>query len=178
MAREKRRSSNFCVQAHSSVIRSSTSCSYWNKCCTTGMVMVLYCRHVNPGEPAVFVKKTRDLYFLQCYAVSLGIFNAFVAVRTAASYSFHLSVVLLAIFALYTYRDIWPLVSYALVPADRVEGNILWVKVALVTFAGCILPIFEPYPYIPVDPAVGVFFHTRKYYCLTILIRILPLRST
>ncbi|KAI0685987.1 hypothetical protein BC835DRAFT_1420713 [Cytidiella melzeri] len=85
------------------------------------------------------------------YAVVLGAFNALTPVRTSRTFSFHLSVVSLVVFALYAYRDIWPLMTFTLRPADEAEGRVLWVKVALATLA-VVLPLFEPYPYIPVDP--------------------------
>lgn len=45
--------------------------------------------------------------------------------------------------------------TFTLRPADEAEGQVLWAKVALVGLAGFVLPIFEPYPYIPVDPLVS-----------------------
>ena len=69
--------------------------------------------------------------------------------------SFHLSLVLLSVFAVYAYRDIWPLMTYTLRPRDEAEGRILWVKLALTALAGIIVPVFEPYPYIPLNPKVN-----------------------
>ena len=87
----------------------------------------------------------------------LGILNAFTTVKPAIIFSFHLSVVSLATFALYAYRDIWPLMTFTLRPADEAEGRALWGKVALALLSGVILPALEPYPYIPVDATVSVF---------------------
>ncbi|KAI0798592.1 hypothetical protein BC629DRAFT_232884 [Irpex lacteus] len=86
------------------------------------------------------------------YSTILGAFNAFATVRPATTFSFHLSVVSSATLALYVYRDIWPLMTFILRPADEAEGQILWAKVALAGLVGFVLPVFEPYPYIPVDP--------------------------
>lgn len=47
------------------------------------------------------------------------------------------------------------LMTYTLIPADAEEGTLLWVKVALVTFVSLIEPLFEPYPFEPVDPQVS-----------------------
>ncbi|PPQ77068.1 hypothetical protein CVT25_014881 [Psilocybe cyanescens] len=66
---------------------------------------------------------------------------------------FHVAV-LLSILGVYAYRDIWPLSTYALQPADKAEGNILWVKIALLTVTAVIIPIFIPHPYVPVDPKI------------------------
>ena len=71
----------------------------------------------------------------------------------------HLCLTTLAVSALYVYRDLWPIMTYTLHPADGHEGKLLWAKVVLAIFAGIIEPIFEPYPYIPVDPAVSAFAH-------------------
>ena len=61
-----------------------------------------------------------------------------------------------AIFLVYAYRNLWPLMTFTLVPKDRAEGNIMWEKLALAAFAGTIEPLFEPYPYVPYDPAVSL----------------------
>ncbi|KAI0775462.1 ABC transporter type 1, transmembrane domain-containing protein [Irpex lacteus] len=92
------------------------------------------------------------LVLTSVYSTVLGVFNAFATVRPAITFSFHLSVVSFATLALYFYRDVWPLTTFTLHPADEAEGQILWAKVALAGLAGFVLPIFEPYPYIPVDP--------------------------
>lgn len=66
--------------------------------------------------------------------------------------TFHPTLVILAVLGAYTYRDLWPLLTFTLRPLDLAEGPFLWAKAALATFAGFILPILEPYPYIPLDP--------------------------
>lgn len=45
--------------------------------------------------------------------------------------------------------------TFTLRPADEAEGQVLWAKVALAGLVGFVLPVFEPYPYIPVDPLVS-----------------------
>ncbi|KAH9480773.1 hypothetical protein JR316_0007373 [Psilocybe cubensis] len=64
---------------------------------------------------------------------------------------FHVTI-LCSILAIYAYRDIWPLANYGSVPKDQAEGNILWVKIALLVVTGVIIPLFIPHPYVPVDP--------------------------
>ena len=61
---------------------------------------------------------------------------------------------LLVVWAIYAYRDIWPLLTYALYPVDSAEGALLWIKLTLITLAAIFIPLAEPYPYIPVDPKV------------------------
>jgi hypothetical protein len=91
---------------------------------------------------------------IQAYAVILATLNAFALVRASSVFSFHLSIVSFALLAVYVYRDVWPLMTYTLRPADEIEGRLLWAKITLIMLAGLVLPLFEPYPYIPVDPAV------------------------
>ncbi|PPQ71821.1 hypothetical protein CVT26_007735 [Gymnopilus dilepis] len=64
----------------------------------------------------------------------------------------HAIVVWLSILGVYIYRDIWPLATYTLEPADQEEGNVLWVKIALVFIIAAVIPAFRPRPYKPVDP--------------------------
>ena len=63
----------------------------------------------------------------------------------------------MAILAVYAYRDVWPLMTFTLKPADGPEGDLVWYKV-VVAFLVSLLPLFEPYPYIPYDLAVRSFF--------------------
>ncbi|KAI0775463.1 hypothetical protein BC629DRAFT_1595092 [Irpex lacteus] len=90
--------------------------------------------------------------FSQAYAVILGGFNAFTTVQQSRIASFHLSLLSFTTFAVYAYRDLWPLLTFTLRPADEAEGKLLWIKVTLALLAGIVLPALEPYPYIPVDP--------------------------
>lgn len=69
-------------------------------------------------------------------------------------FSWHASLVSFALLAVYAYRDIWPLMTYTLEPKDGAEGSFLWVKFVLAAVVGFLLPVFEPYPYVPYDPAV------------------------
>ncbi|VDB87410.1 unnamed protein product [Peniophora sp. CBMAI 1063] len=66
--------------------------------------------------------------------------------------SLHLAAVLLVTFAVYLYRDVWPLMTYPLVPADQFEGAQLWAKVALLFVASFVAPMATPRRYIPYDP--------------------------
>lgn len=62
-----------------------------------------------------------------------------------------------AVFAYYAYRDIWPLMTFTLRPADEAEGPLLWIKVGLAIWAGLLGPLVEPYSYIPLHPEVRLF---------------------
>jgi hypothetical protein len=66
--------------------------------------------------------------------------------------SFHLSSILLITFSVYTYRDIWPLLTFTLSPADGRESSLLWAKVSLLAVAGVVIPLAIPRRYVPLDP--------------------------
>jgi len=63
-------------------------------------------------------------------------------------------IILLSVLGIYTYRDIWPLATFALKPMDILEGNILWVKIFVLFVTAVMIPLFIPRPYVPVDPKV------------------------
>ena len=54
------------------------------------------------------------------------------------------AILLLAVWSIYAYRDILPLAIYGRTPQDEGEGNILWAKIGLLTFAAIVLPIISP----------------------------------
>ncbi|CAL1696210.1 unnamed protein product [Somion occarium] len=64
----------------------------------------------------------------------------------------HLIIVLLAPWAVYVYRDLWPLATYTLSPADSAEGWLIWTKVIVLTFAAIVVPLLMPRQYVPFDP--------------------------
>ena len=91
---------------------------------------------------------------MKVYTTALAFFNLVSKAPTARVVSAHLTWVTFVMAACYVYRDVWPLMTYTLEPADRAGGTLFWVKISLITFVGIIEPLFEPYPYIPVDPKV------------------------
>lgn len=62
---------------------------------------------------------------------------------------------LLVPFVVYVYRDVWPLATYGLNPADRIEGKKLWFEIACIALAAVVLPISAPRQYIPTDSEVS-----------------------
>ncbi|THU88444.1 P-loop containing nucleoside triphosphate hydrolase protein [Dendrothele bispora CBS 962.96] len=64
----------------------------------------------------------------------------------------HLNTVLFATFCVYVYRDVYPLITYALIPVDKHEGSLLWAKIAVLTFTAVFVPLLIPRQYVPVDP--------------------------
>lgn len=58
--------------------------------------------------------------------------------------SVYRAIILLAVWSIYAYRDILPLAIYGRIPEDEGEGNILWAKIGVLTFAAIVLPIILP----------------------------------
>ena len=110
----------------------------------------------------------------QGFAVFLAVLNAFSRAAAARTYSLHLSLVLLAVFGVYAYRDVWPLATFTLRPADAPEGLILWFKVVIASLVAVIEPVLEPYPYIPVDPNVSSHLRSSFYVTLKTMIGSFP----
>lgn len=107
-----------------------------------------HCAACDAGTALRFIPCTNADSASQLYATILACLDV---VRMARLYTFHLTLVTLAVSALYIYRDMWPLVTFTTHPEDEAEGALLWAKIGLVFFIGIIEPLFEPYPYIPVD---------------------------
>ena len=68
--------------------------------------------------------------------------------------SLHLATLLLVVFAVYAYRDIWPLMTFTLSPLDSAGGWLTWSRVILVSFLAILLPLITPREYIPLDSQV------------------------
>ena len=64
----------------------------------------------------------------------------------------------------YIYRDIWPLATVLLSPADEAEGPLMWAKLALLSVAGVIIPLTIPRKYEPVNPKVRPLFWPHLSY--------------
>jgi len=66
----------------------------------------------------------------------------------------HLVTLLLATFAVFAYRDVWPLATYIYSPLDRAEGPLMWAKLAVLSFVSILIPLLIPRIYTPVNPKV------------------------
>ena len=66
----------------------------------------------------------------------------------------HLVSLLLFTWAIFMYRDIWPLATYYLQPADMLD-LLLRPKLVVLTVTAVAIALLIPRPYIPVDPKVG-----------------------
>ena len=91
---------------------------------------------------------------MQLYAAFLALVTVTTQRVRASVTSFHLSSLLLGTYLVYAYRNIWPLLTFTLSPADEYEGALLWVKIGLLAFAAIMVPLLIPRQYIPIDPKV------------------------
>ena len=65
----------------------------------------------------------------------------------------HVDILLILAFGLYTYRDLWPLLTFYLSPTD-INDSITWSRVALLGIAAVVIPLIRPRTYVPVDPSM------------------------
>ena len=91
---------------------------------------------------------------LQVYILFLALVSIFASPRWSRLFSRHLNVVLLSMFAMYIYRDIWPLATFTEEPLDIIEGGLLWAKVVILAVVSVIIPLTVPREYAPVDSKV------------------------
>lgn len=75
----------------------------------------------------------------------------------------HLNCVLVTFWAVYAYRDLWPLATFTLHPLDIAEGALLWVKLSLLSIASILVPILIPQRYVPLDPEVRPLMTDQVY---------------
>lgn len=100
-------------------------------------------------------------YSLQTYASILGLVSVTTKPRWSRLVSNHLATLLIAVFAVFAYRDLWPLITFHQRPKDYKEGSLLWVKVTILFLSSIVFPLVSPRQYVPVDPAVC---HKTQYF--------------
>ncbi|KAH9077606.1 hypothetical protein EDB83DRAFT_2285647 [Lactarius deliciosus] len=100
----------------------------------------------------VIVSRDLALCLTYLYASLLALFTITAYRECASVTSLHLSSLLLVTFLVYAYRDIWPLLTFVLSPADEREGILLWLKLGLLAFAAVVIPLVIPRQYVPINP--------------------------
>ena len=93
------------------------------------------------------------------YLSILGLLSLFGGARVSFRAYAHGSWMLACLWGAYMYRDVWPLATVNLVPADKAEGLLLWAKLALLSVTGVIVPVVIPKKYTPLDPKVSGTFN-------------------
>ncbi|KAH7905737.1 P-loop containing nucleoside triphosphate hydrolase protein, partial [Hygrophoropsis aurantiaca] len=86
------------------------------------------------------------------YASLLGVISITARSRWSKPASTHLSILLLAIFAIFVSRDLYPLATFTTLPEDIGEGWILWAEITILAIISVVFPLITPRQYIPFDP--------------------------
>ncbi|KAI0803030.1 hypothetical protein BC629DRAFT_1591129 [Irpex lacteus] len=86
------------------------------------------------------------------YVALLSVFTLSTIPERRRFVTSHLVFVLVGTWAVELYRNVWPLATYTLRPADEEEGALLWTKFALLSIAGVVVPLVIPQEYKPYDP--------------------------
>ncbi|EKM58631.1 uncharacterized protein PHACADRAFT_90147 [Phanerochaete carnosa HHB-10118-sp] len=86
----------------------------------------------------------------QTYTAILGLLSLKTLSWTAVA-SGHSTFVLLATWSVYVYRDVWPLATYYLAPADQ-QSVLFWLNFAVLTIAAVVVPLTTPRKYVPYNP--------------------------
>ncbi|EKM60767.1 uncharacterized protein PHACADRAFT_133526 [Phanerochaete carnosa HHB-10118-sp] len=84
------------------------------------------------------------------YATILSLTSLAVPSWNAAA-SGHVTFVLLVTWIVYVYRDVWPLATYYLAPAND-QDALFWATFAVLSVAAVIVPLTVPRKYVPYDP--------------------------
>ncbi|KAG2070718.1 hypothetical protein BDR04DRAFT_1053972 [Suillus decipiens] len=87
------------------------------------------------------------------YASMLGLVSVTTKPRWSRVVSNHLATLLFAVFAVFAYRDLWPLITFHDRPKDFKEGGLLWAKVTILFLSSIVFPLVSPRQYVPIDPA-------------------------
>ncbi|KAH7930564.1 hypothetical protein BV22DRAFT_1124835 [Leucogyrophana mollusca] len=104
------------------------------------------------GKSISFYGSSSLTSLIKVYAALLGLVSVGARPRWSRIVSTHLATLLLATFAVFAYRDLYPLLTFTKQPKDMREGWILWVKVVVLTLIGVVFPMISPRQYIPFDP--------------------------
>jgi hypothetical protein len=97
------------------------------------------------------------LFGLQLYNLIISLL--LLTIRSASRFrkylSFHIHLLLFCALVLYSYRDIFPLGTYHLLPVDTQHAPawLTWSRYALLATAAAVIPLCRPRQYKPVDPA-------------------------
>ncbi|KAG8697036.1 hypothetical protein FRC09_008111, partial [Ceratobasidium sp. 395] len=93
-----------------------------------------------------------SLCMFYTYTTLLAIFTLTLGPRLRAVANFHLVTLLLVALGVYAWRDIMPLATFPLHPADAAGGWLTWTRIGVLSFAAVVVPLCIPRLYIPIDP--------------------------
>ncbi|KEP45171.1 ABC transporter, partial [Rhizoctonia solani 123E] len=93
-----------------------------------------------------------SLCMFYTYTTLLAILALTLAPRFRAISNTHLVILLLVAIGVYAWRDLVPLATYHLHPADAAGEWLTWSRIGVLTFASLIVPLCIPRVYVPLDP--------------------------
>ncbi|KIJ45691.1 hypothetical protein M422DRAFT_778885, partial [Sphaerobolus stellatus SS14] len=108
--------------------------------------------HIDASRPRTHRQIEIAQLTLYCYASVLGFITLLPSIRGIQWPGVHLTIIMLLVVSIYTYRDLLPLATYHMVPIDREQGWLLWSRVSISSLVGVIFPLLTPRLYKPVDP--------------------------
>ena len=82
-----------------------------------------------------------------------------------------MTLIMLAVVAIYTHRDLIPLATYLLKPMDGAQGWLLWSRLGLAFLVGIFIPLAIPRSYTPVDPLVYAYMSLVRVVLTLVLVR-------
>ncbi|CAG7846211.1 ATP-binding cassette transporter abc4 Short=ABC transporter abc4; AltName: Full=ATP-energized glutathione S-conjugate pump abc4; AltName: Full=Glutathione S-conjugate-transporting ATPase abc4 [Serendipita indica DSM 11827] len=106
-------------------------------------------RHKNRFSDYEWLQIVLAAFYL--YASVLALCTLLIKKRWRRVAKNHLNILLVAAWAVYLYRDVWPVATYTLQPVDPNHWT-TWTSIALLTLVAVAIPAFMPHEYIPVDP--------------------------
>ncbi|KAH7927390.1 P-loop containing nucleoside triphosphate hydrolase protein [Leucogyrophana mollusca] len=118
-----------------------------------GLVVASFELELHPQRASPMKWHQVALCATSAYAALLGLVSVTTPSRWGGHASIHLATLLLAIFAVFAYRDLFPLATFTKQPEDIHEGWLLWAKITVLTLISIVFPMISPRQYIPFDPA-------------------------
>ncbi|KII86412.1 hypothetical protein PLICRDRAFT_144122 [Plicaturopsis crispa FD-325 SS-3] len=86
---------------------------------------------------------------IYAYVSLLSLSSVLLDSKRSRHVKLHLVVVLLVAWSVFSYRNLWPLATFTLVPRDRADGWLLWAKAVVLTSVSIVVPLFSPRRYVP-----------------------------
>ncbi|KAG9103574.1 hypothetical protein FRC06_009826 [Ceratobasidium sp. 370] len=93
-----------------------------------------------------------SLCMFYTYTTLLAIFALTLGPRLRAVANFHLVTLLLIALGVYAWRDLMPLATFSLHPADAAGGWLTWTRIGILSVTAVVVPLCIPRPYVPLDP--------------------------
>ncbi|KDQ18018.1 hypothetical protein BOTBODRAFT_155037 [Botryobasidium botryosum FD-172 SS1] len=107
-------------------------------------------KHSQPLSPEEWLELSLCAFFT--YTMLLAILSLTIRPRVRKIINRHLIFLLLSTFAVFVYRNLWPLASFSGVSQDGAAGWITWSRLSILGVAGVVIPLIIPREFVPVNP--------------------------